>query len=92
MKELNFRTFGQEHADTRDFDVGDTGALANVAHFPEGARPPEEAARGYAGEARAGTRSRTDMAGSAQTRASDQRRGTRGVRCSITNTIVTEWC
>ena len=44
------------------------------------------------GGARAGTRSKIDMAGSAHTRPSDQRRGTRGVRCSITNAIVTEWC
>src|ERR1700757_4534375 len=28
------RTFGQEHADTFDSDVGDTGALTIVAHFP----------------------------------------------------------
>jgi len=31
---IELRTFGQEHADAGDFDVGDAGALAIVAHFP----------------------------------------------------------
>src|SRR5882757_1778103 len=45
---IELRTFSQEHADTRDFDVGDTGALSTVAHFP---LKPDRLAAGLAEDA-----------------------------------------